>query len=101
MPDVSSNGMLELLELYSSIISFHFEEIKPMGTREVLGMRSENDLIATCIIIRDIICTKSFFNISAFGAQYDAQVANINLVDGRYGGFAASFRAESRMAIFG
>jgi len=48
-------------------------------------------------------CVDSLYNHGSFGAQYDAQVSNIELVSGRKetGDTAGLFNEDSRMAIFG
>eukprot|EP00554_Chaetoceros_debilis_P001937 CAMPEP_0194096130 /NCGR_PEP_ID=MMETSP0149-20130528/57183_1 /TAXON_ID=122233 /ORGANISM="Chaetoceros debilis, Strain MM31A-1" /LENGTH=1139 /DNA_ID=CAMNT_0038782097 /DNA_START=91 /DNA_END=3507 /DNA_ORIENTATION=+ len=99
--DISSSGMLELLDVDSDIISFDFEEKEPIDKTQVLGLRGSESLIATNVTIRGILCEESIPNIGAFGAQYNAQVGNIALVEGRNGGHAAKFHANSRMGIYG
>ena len=59
--------------------------------------------MATSVEVRGVNCVDSLYNQGSFGAQYDAQVSNIELVSGRKGtgGTAGPFNEDSRMAIFG
>jgi len=53
--------------------------------------------------VRGVHCSESFYNRGSFGAQYDSQVSNIELVSGRKkdtGDTAGLFNEDSRMAIF-
>ncbi len=100
--EISSSGMLELLDTKSEIISFDFEEIHPLGTRQVISMNDEEHLVARKVTIRDKVCTDSMFNKGGFGAQHDAQLCDITLVDGREnGGHAGWFGENSRFGMFG
>lgn len=99
--EFSSSGMLELLDLSSQLISFDFETILPLGTRQILGFRGKDSLIVTEATIRGKLCTESIHNIGGFGAQYDAVVGNVGLAEGRNGGQAGNFTSDSRMAIYG
>jgi len=101
---MSSSGMLELLDLKSVMVMFDFEEVFPLGTRQVLAMKSKekDQLMVTEIVIRNKLCKESFFNYGAFGAQYDAQIHNVRLVEGRnVGKYAGLFDEESRFGVYG
>jgi len=98
---LSSSGMLELLDVDAPILVYDFEEILPLGTRQVPGFRGSDSLIATEVDIRGKLCTDSMFNLGGFGAQYDAQLGNIALSKGKDGGRAGYFTAKSRMAMIG
>jgi len=101
---MSSSGMLELLDLKSVMVMFDFEEVFPLGTRQVLAMKSKekDQLMVTEIVIRNKLCKESFFNYGAFGAQYDAQIHNVTLVEGRnVGKYAGLFDEESRFGVYG
>jgi len=69
----------------------------------VLGLFGPDNMMATSVEVRDVNCTESLYNQGSFGAQYDAQVSNIELVPGRKGtgDTAGLFNEDSRMAIFG
>lgn len=99
--EISSSGLLQLIDLDIPIISFDFEEILPLGTRQVIGFRSAGALMATEVEIRNRLCNESMSNNGGFGAQYDSQVGGITLVEGVNGGKAGSFTSNSRMAIQG
>ena len=97
--NMSSSGLLKILDLDAPLLFFNFEEILPLDKRQVLGFRGDDSLIANEVTIRNELCTKSMPNVGGFGAQYDAQVGNIALVQGWDGGGAGYFTRESRMAI--
>ena len=99
---LSSSGMLKLLDLNGPILIYDFEEIVPLGTRQVPGFGSETSLMATEAVIRDKVCKDSMYNNGQFGAQYDAQVCNILSVEGRDGGYGGWFDGENtRMSVMG
>ena len=60
-------------------------------------------LLASEVTIRGESCDQAMLNNGTFGAQYDAQVGNVTLVEsGRVDGkFAGNFTENSRFAIFG
>ncbi len=100
--EISSSGMLELLDTKSEIISFDFDEVHPLGTRQVISMNDEEHLMARQVTIRDKVCTDSMFNKGGFGAQHDAQLCGITLVNGRKnGGHAGYFGENSRFGMYG
>ena len=102
--DVSSSGLLHLLDLDDSILAYDFEDIFPLGSRQVPGLTEWNNkenLMFTEIEIRGKVCKESLWNHGGFGAQYDAQVCNVGQVDGRNGGKAGYFTEDSRMAVAG
>ena len=100
---IESSGELELLDDSVALIHFDFEEITPLGTRQVLGFHGDKAaLMANSIDIDDVTCTDSLENLGSFGKQYDAQIGNIELVKGRPGGGrSAQFTHNSRLAIYG
>jgi hypothetical protein len=100
---IESSGELELLDDSVALIHFDFEEITPLGTRQVLGFHGDKTaLMANSIDIDDVTCTDSLENLGSFGKQYDAQIGNIELVKGRPGGGrSAQFTHNSRLAIYG
>jgi hypothetical protein len=85
------------------LIRFDFEEITPLGTRQVLGFHGDKTaLMANSIDIDEVTCTDGLENLGSFGKQYDAQIGNIELVKGRPGGGrSARFTHNSRLAIYG
>jgi len=99
---VESYGELKLVDEDLPLIHFDFEAVTPLGTRQVLGMDSEDRLIAETIDINGINCTDSLENHGSFGKQYDAQIANVRKRPGRLGGgFAGEFDGNSRFGIYG
>jgi hypothetical protein len=100
---IDSGGELQLLDRDVALLHFNFEEVYPLGYRQVLGLSGENSLIAHSIEIDGINCTESFINHGSFGSQYDAQVHNVQLVEGMglQQGRAGKFHPSSRFAIFG
>lgn len=99
--ELSSSGMLKLLDLDDIILMYDFEEILPLGTRKVPGFRSRSGLMRDKIEIRGEVCSESMYNRGQFGAQYDAQVCNLLLGPGRNGGHSGWFNDRSRMAVIG
>jgi len=58
-------------------------------------------LVANYQLVGGTNCTESIHNMGAFGEQYDAQVANIQLVPGRNANtFAGKFASNSRFGVF-
>jgi len=101
---IESSGELELLDDSVALIHFDFEEITPLGTRQVLSFRGDKTpaLMGKSIDIDDVTCTDSLENQGSFSKQYDAQIGNIELVQGRPGGGrSAQFTHNSRLAIYG
>merc|ERR1712207_41712 len=97
---VTSEGEFALVDPDSAIVKFEFEEIFPLNYRGVPGLSSswasEPRCPNGCTTIRDIRCTQSILNHGSFGRQYDAQVANIDLVPGPTDGeLAAEFTTDS------
>ncbi len=100
--EILSSGMLNLLDLKSEVVSFDFEEIHPLGKRQVLGLKDREHLMLTEVEIRGKVCKESMFNQGVFGAQLDAQLSNITLVEGRdERGLAGLFSDESRFGVYG
>ena len=99
---IESSGELELLDDSVALIRFDFEEITPLGTRQVLGFHGDKTaLMANSIDIDKVTCTDGLENLGSFGKQYDAQIGNVQLVEGRPGGGrSARFTDDSRLAIF-
>lgn len=61
-----------------------------------------DSLIATNVTVRNMTCIDSIHNHGIFGAQYDSQVANIDIIPNRVPGNSVGlFHNDSRFAIFG
>jgi len=100
---IISSGVLELLDIEPPIVKIDFADIVPLENRQILGMKdsTNGNLIPKKVIIRGIASTQSLPNKGSFGQQYDAQVANVDLVyDGRSDKFAGSFDKNSRLAVY-
>jgi hypothetical protein len=100
---IDSGGELHLLDSDVALLHFDFEEVFPLGHRQIQGLSGETSLIAYSIEIDGINCTESFINYGSFGSQYDAQIHNIQVVEevGIQEGRVGKFHPSSRFAIFG
>jgi len=101
---IDSSGELELLDDSIALIYLDFEEITPLGTRQVLGLYGNESRMADNIDVDGVTCRDSLENKGSFGKQYDAQLGNVQLVQGRPGGTgrsSAQFSSDSRLAIYG
>ncbi len=98
----ASSGELEILDPSSLLVSFDFKRIAAIDERQVLGFQGKYSLLGDNIFVRGVNCTKSMHNRGTFGAQYDAQVANIELEEGAmgYGSSAGVFKHDSIFALF-
>ena len=54
----------------------------------------------TKLTIRDVVCSKSVPNRGSFSQQYDAQVAGIQLEEGKIGQYAGEFTSSSRFGVY-
>lgn len=102
--NISSNGILEIRDHREPIIHYDFEEKFPLEDRPVWLMNSGNEMDHDPVkfsLIRGTKASDSFANYGTFGQFYDAQAANITLVDGVFGKKAGLFSNQSAMAIFG
>ncbi|GFH53361.1 hypothetical protein CTEN210_09837 [Chaetoceros tenuissimus] len=98
---ITSSGKLEILDDSSALIHFNFEALHSMSERQVDEMWDDDSLVADNQIVGGQRCTESIHNIGTFGQQYDAQVANVELVQGRHNNtMAGKFSSSSRMAVF-
>lgn len=100
---VHSTGGLELVDSHSDLIRFDFEEIVPLGTRQVFALDDRENIMAKNVHIGGIICKKSMLNTGILGAQYDAQIGHLRLRNSTRsgGGFAGRFFKNSRFVIYG
>lgn len=98
-----SHGELTLLDRLQPMIHFTFEEIVPLDSRQVIGLGESVNAkrlpTVQSVTVEGIECNQSIPNIGAFGKSYDAQVANIRLIDGVHG-LAAEFNENSRAALW-
>jgi len=68
---------------------------------QVVELFGPDSLVASSVGVRCVNCSESIYNHGSFGAQYDAQVSNIELVPGRKGtgDTADLFNEDNRMTI--
>lgn len=62
-------GALAFLDRSAPVVHFDFEDLVPMKSRQVLGLRNEGALVAKSIKIRGIKCTEAIPNIGSFGRK--------------------------------
>lgn len=103
---ITSSGALKLLDRTSALLHFDFEEILPLGKREVIGLQHDDHMetrVTQSIDIRGITSKESLPNLGSFDQPYDAQIANVRLVNEgtSRGGYHAEFNSDSRFGIFG
>jgi len=103
---ITTSGVLEPLDRISALLHFNFEEIVPLGSRQVIGLQHDDHLetlIATSITIRGIKSVESLPNLGSFAQLYDAQIANVTLINepSNRGTYYAQFTENSRFGIFG
>jgi hypothetical protein len=100
-PQISSSGELKILDDEVALMHFDFEIMHKIDTRPIHGLSNDDSLVAKYQVMGDTNCTESIHNMGSFGEQYDAQVANIELVPGRKANtLAGKFVSNSRFGIF-
>lgn len=100
-PQISSSGELNILDDEVALLHFDFESISKIEERPIHGLRNEDSLVAKYQVVGGINCTESIHNSGSFGEQYDAQIANIELVPGRNADtLAGKFESNSRFGVF-
>eukprot|EP00573_Skeletonema_grethae_P008867 CAMPEP_0201711174 /NCGR_PEP_ID=MMETSP0578-20130828/59006_1 /ASSEMBLY_ACC=CAM_ASM_000663 /TAXON_ID=267565 /ORGANISM="Skeletonema grethea, Strain CCMP 1804" /LENGTH=816 /DNA_ID=CAMNT_0048200223 /DNA_START=396 /DNA_END=2843 /DNA_ORIENTATION=+ len=100
-PQISSSGELKVLDDEVALMHFDFEGTFKIDARPIHAMDNEDSLVAKYKVLSDTNCTESIHNMGSFGEQYDAQVANIELVPGRKAGtYAGKFAPNSRFGVF-
>jgi len=100
---ICSSGVLELLDRKSALVYLSFKQIVPLETRQVVGMHHDNVkkfLVGKRITMRGTQCTKSLPNQGSFGQPYDAQVADIELVNNGIESYGV-FTNNTRLGIYG
>jgi hypothetical protein len=94
-------GELTFLDRDARMIHFDFEENFALADRQVLGLqRGPGNPFVSEVTIQGVRCDGSFPNRGVFGQNYDAQYANIELVDGPRAK-AGEFNPNSQMAVYG
>jgi hypothetical protein len=94
-------GELAFLDREARMIHFDFEENFALTDRQVLGLqRGPGNPFMSQVMIQGVRCDRSFPNRGVFGQNYDAQYANIELVEGPRGK-AGVFNRNSQMAVYG
>jgi hypothetical protein len=101
---MNSSGELQFLDRSLATMHFTFEKLYSLEERPVLGLSELPGVrrapIVSEVTVAWIACHSSLPNIGGFGQNYDAQVANIDLVPGVYGK-AGAFDFNSRAAVLG
>jgi len=93
---INSSGVLKILDRSSVLVKFNFNEILPLKTRQVLGLKHDNYRIS----LRGIRCEEALPNRGSFGPQYDGQITNVVLVALDNGKYAGLFNETSQLAVF-
>lgn len=100
---LNSSGELEILDPEGPAMYFTFEEIVPLQKRPVLALGELPGVgrypVVEEVTIGGIDCHDSLINMGVFGQDYDAQTANVDLVEGVYG-LGGKFAESSRAAVF-
>jgi len=100
-PQISSSGELKVLDDDVALLHFDFESMYEIDARPIHGLRNDDSLVAKYQVVGDTNCTESIHNMGSFSEQYDAQVANIELVPGRKANsLAGKFSSNSRFGVF-
>jgi hypothetical protein len=95
---LTDKGELAFVDPRDRLFHFTFDNIYPLSRRPITGLSGrKNNQKATRI--RGVRCSQVIANRGAFGRQYDALQAGIELVDG-VNGQAGQFDPDSRMAVF-
>jgi len=92
---ITSNGVLKVLDKSKPMLRFTFDSIVPLNTRQVIGLKHEQlgeKLIGDSMNVQGKICTDSMPNAGEFGQNYDAQV-NMDLVD--FGGVISAANGKN------
>jgi len=100
-PQISSSGELEILDDEAPLLHFDFEALYKIDERHIYGLRNDDSMVAKYQVVGDTNCTETIHNMGSFAEQYDAQVANIQLVQGRNPNTSAGkFTSNSRFGVF-
>jgi len=99
--DISSSGVLHIMDIQKPIIQFRFDRLYKMGQRQVLGMNSMTKVGLSQIDMRGTTLTEVVPNYGEFNQQYDAQVGGVEIRGGGVSGSAGYFDgASSKMGIY-
>jgi hypothetical protein len=99
---VSSSGILEIRDHQLPIIHYNFEALSTIADRPVWLMKEKDsdDDFVELFHVNGVEVRDSLPNNGTFGQFYDAQVADVALVEGIYGDHAGFFNSQSVMATF-
>lgn len=105
--EIIGTGQLTLTDTSAALIYFDFEKLSLLRDRPVLGLAQarsypahvEPKPVMDFVPVQGINCFESLPNEGEFGVDYDAAIANIQLVDG-VDGMAGRFSGMSRAAIW-
>jgi len=96
-----TSGELKFIDISGPLIHFDFETIVRLKDRPVTGLYQAGKLQPRKVMMGGIICKESLPNVGAFGQSYDAQVANLMLVNDGQHGKAGNFSEYSHVGVFG
>ncbi|MGB0413844.1 MAG: LamG-like jellyroll fold domain-containing protein [Coraliomargarita sp.] len=96
-------GEFTFLDRNAPMLHFDFEEKVALNDRIVLGLsfRKQEHPRMDQVTIQRVSCAHSFPNRGAFGRNYDAQHANVELATDGPRGKSGVFNESSRMAVYG
>ena len=98
---ITSSGELEIVDDEVALLHFDFEGLHKMDERPIYGLIDDFNLVAKYQVVGGMNATESMHNLGSFAEQYDAQVANIELVPGRNADtLAGKFTPRSRFGVF-
>jgi len=98
---ITSSGSLCLIDIRNPIMHFSLEQINMLWKRQVLGLRSHNNLRVWQVDMRGTTLSHCIPNNGEFDEQYDAQVGGIELKVGGISGNAGVFKGQmSNMGIY-
>lgn len=95
--NITSAGVLELLDLQEPLIHFDFEETASIEERKAYGLSSA--LVTKEVTIRGTAASLVSPNKGVFGNLYDAQIASLETRPGVHGNMSGHFDPSTQMAI--
>lgn len=99
---IASSGILEIRDHQLPIIHYDFEALSTIQERPIWLMKEKgsDDDSAEVFFVNGEEVRDSLPNNGTFGQFYDAQIADVALVQGLYGNNAGLFNSQSVMATF-
>ena len=98
---ITSSGELEIVDDEVALLHFDFEGLHKIDERPIYALHDDVSMVAKYQVVGDMNTTESMHNLGSFAEQYDAQIANIELVPGRNADtLAGKFTPNSRFGVF-